>query len=222
MRRKMIEQLKISELIKKTFCLGLLLSTAHIAAQESVEWTTLGNDHGNTRYTASQEITPENFSDLEVVWEWDGASLGAASGRSTPSYINGTLYTVAGSRRHVVAIDPKTGETIWSYRLPNTGRWEYSMRADYGKGIGYSEVNGKGVVYMITPGFFLTALDAETGAPLEGFGQPVPIDGFPETGVVDLLADLGHPFDPYDGIPLETGYITGSSPPIVVLSLIHI
>ena len=69
---------------------------------------------------------------------------------------------------------------------------------------------------MITPGFFLTALDAETGAPLEGFGQPVPIDGFPETGVVDLLADLGHPFDPYDGIPLETGYITGSSPPIVV------
>ena len=78
-----MEQLKISELIKKTFCLGLLLSTAHIAAQESVEWTTLGNDHGNTRYTASQEITPENFSDLEVVWEWDGASLGAASGRST-------------------------------------------------------------------------------------------------------------------------------------------
>ena len=41
----MMEQLKISELIKKTFCLGLLLSTAHIAAQESVEWTTLGNHH---------------------------------------------------------------------------------------------------------------------------------------------------------------------------------
>ena len=40
----MMEQLKISELIKKTFCLGLLLSTAHIAAQESVEWTTLGNE----------------------------------------------------------------------------------------------------------------------------------------------------------------------------------
>jgi quinoprotein glucose dehydrogenase len=44
----------------------------------------------------------------------------------------------------------------------------------------------------------------------------VPIDGFPETGVVDLLKDLGHPYDPYEGIPLERGYITASSPPIVV------
>ena len=42
------------------------------------------------------------------------------------------------------------------------------------------------------------------------------MDGFPATGVVDLLADLGHPYDPYEGIPLETGYITSSSPPIVV------
>jgi quinoprotein glucose dehydrogenase len=31
-----------------------------------------------------------------------------------------------------------------------------------------------------------------------------------------MLADLGHPYDPYDGIPLEVGYITTSSPPIVV------
>ena len=118
--------------------------------------------------------------------------------------------------RHVVAIDPKTGETIWSYREPKTGRSEYSMRADYGKGVGFGYVDGRGVVYMISPGFFLTALDAKTGAPLKGFGRPVPIDGFPETGVVDLLADLGHPYDPYEGIPLETGYITSSSPPIVV------
>ena len=34
------------------------------------------------------------------------------------------------------------------------------------------------------------ALDAVTGTPLEGFGQPVPIDGFPETGVVDCWQTL--------------------------------
>ena len=214
----MIKKVDIRKSWQTALTISLLLggSGSLLAAQDDVEWFTLGNDYANTRYTTSSEITAENFSELEVVWEWDGASHGAASGRSTPSYINGTLYTVAGARRHVVAIDPKTGEQLWSYRLPNTGRWEYSMRADYGKGIGYSEVDGKGVIYMITPGFFLTALDAETGAPLGGFGQPVQIDGFPETGVVDLLADLGHPYDPYEGIPLETGYITGSSPPIVI------
>lgn len=206
----------------KTMALTVLLlgASGGLLAQDTVEWFTLGNDYAHTRYSAASEINAENFSELEVAWEWDGASLGAVSGRSTPSYINGTLYTVAGSRRHVVAIDPKTGETLWTYRLPNTERWAYSMRADYGKGIGYSEVDGRGVVYMITPGFFLTALDAETGAPLQGFGKPVPIDGFPETGVVDLLADLGHPYDPYSGIPLETGYITSSSPPIVVNDVI--
>lgn len=195
---------------------GLLLCAGSLFAQDTVEWLTLGNDFGHTRYSDSDQITVDNFDELEVAWVWDGASMGAVSGRSTPSYINGVLYTVAGYRRHVIAIDPASGETLWSYRLPNTGRWEYSMRADYGKGIAYDEVDGRGVIYMITPGFFLVALDAETGAPLEGFGDPVPVDGFPETGVVDLLADLGHPYDPYDGIPLETGYITGSSPPIVV------
>ena len=39
---------------------------------------------------------------------------------------------------------------------------------------------------------------------------------FPETGTVDLLADLGHPYDVQQGIPPEIGYITNSSPPIVV------
>jgi glucose dehydrogenase len=202
----------------KTAALGVLALTCSgsLLAQDSIEWFSLGNDLGNTRYTPASEITFDNFDELEVAWEWDGASMGAVSGRSTPSYIDGTLYTVAGARRHVVAIDPKTGETIWSYRLPNTFRWEYSMRADYGKGIAYSEVDGRGVIYVVTPGFFLLALDAKTGEPLEGFGAPVPVDGFPEEGVVDLLADLGHPYDPYEGVPLEVGYITASSPPVVV------
>ena len=180
------------------------------------QWYYIGGDSAHTRYSPADQIDGDNFEDLEEAWVWDGASFGAASGRSTPTYVDGRLFTVAGARRHVVAIDPATGETIWSYREPNTARWEYSMRKDYGKGVAHAEVDGRDVVYIISPAFFLTALDGKTGYPLEGFGKPVPIDGFPETGVVDLLADLGHEYDPYDGIPLEKGYITSSSPPIVV------
>src|SRR5690606_22424652 len=200
--------------------LGAGLSTQGHAQQDTVEWVTLGGDFAHTRYTPSTQITPQNFNQLEVAWTWDGASFNASSGRSTPSYVNGMLYTVAGERRHVVAIDPATGETAWSYREPHTFRYEYSMRKDYGKGVAFGEVNGRGVVYIISPAFFLTALDAETGAPLEGFGGPVGVPGFPQTGVVDLqkvLAEAnGYDFDPYYGIPLEDGYITASSPPIVV------
>ncbi len=207
----------LSRTLTRALPLGLLVAAASPAgAQDTVEWTHLGGDAHHTRYTPAANITPQNFGELKEAWVWDGASFDAASGRSTPSYVDGKLFTVAGPRRHVVAMDPMTGETLWSYREPNTFRWEYSMRQDYGKGVAYAEVNGKGVVYIISPAFFLTALDADTGAPLEGFGNPVPIDGFAQTGVVDMLADLGHEFDPYYGIPKEVGYVTASSPPIVV------
>lgn len=199
--------------------IGIGLSTS-AQTQESVEWRTLGGDYAHTRYTPATQISASNFTQLETAWVWDGSSFNASSGRSTPSYVNGKLYTVAGDRRHVIAIDPETGETIWSYREPHTFRYEYSMRKDYGKGVAYGEVDGRGVIYIISPAFFLTALDAETGAPLEGFGGPVGVEGFPETGVVDMqrtIAEyMGYDFDPYYGIPLETGYITASSPPIVV------
>ncbi len=197
-----------------------LTASAAATAQDTVEWRHLGGNADHTRYSPATNITAENFGELKEAWVWDGASFDASSGRATPSYINGKLYTVAGPRRHVVAIDPETGETIWSYREPNTFRYEYSMRADYGKGVAYAEIDGKGVIYISTPAFFLVALDADTGALLEGFGEQVPVEGFPEHGIVDMLADLGHEYDPYYGIPKETGYITTSSPPIVVNDVI--
>jgi quinoprotein glucose dehydrogenase len=203
-----------------TVLAAALLGGAHAVAQapgtRDGQWHFIGGDSAHTRYSPADEITAENFEDLEEAWVWDGASFNAASGRSTPTYIDGMLYTVAGPRRHVVAIDPESGETIWSYREPNTRRFEYSMRKDYGKGVAYAEIDGRGVIYIISPAFFLTALDAKTGRPLAGFGGQVPVKGFPKTGVVDLLADLGHEYDPYEGTPLEVGYITSSSPPIVV------
>jgi quinoprotein glucose dehydrogenase len=107
-----------------------------------------------------------------------------------------------------------------------TPRHEYSMRSNHGKGVEYARVNGRGVVFITTPGFFLHALDAKTGKPLEGWGGAVPVNGFPKSGSVDMLKDLIADWDPwlqaklpYDaakGIPLELGYITTSSPPLVV------
>ncbi|MCP5348511.1 MAG: PQQ-binding-like beta-propeller repeat protein [Gammaproteobacteria bacterium] len=196
--------------------LGLAAGVASAQNQETVEWWTLGSDYAHTRYSEAHQVTPENFGELETAWVWDGSSFDTQSGRATPSYVDGKLVFVAGPRRHVVVADAQTGETDCSFRLPTTFRWEYSMRKDYGKGVAIAEVDGRKVIYITTPGFFLVALDLETCSPLENFGSPVPVEGFPETGVVDLLADLGHPFDPYNGIPLETGYITSSSPPIVV------
>jgi glucose dehydrogenase len=190
------------------------------------EWTFLGGDSWHTRYAPASEINASNFEDLEVAWRWNASSFGESTPRATPSYIDGKLITVTGDRRHVIALDPSSGELLWSFTEPSTPRSEYSMRAGYGKGIAYGEIDGKGVVYISTPGFFLHALDAVTGEPLANWGEAVPIDGFPPSGSVDLTADLiedwgpwedlNQPYDPAQGIPLEIGYITSSSPPIVV------
>ena len=56
------------------------------------QWHYLGGDAAHTRYSPADEIDADNFEDLEEAWVWDGRSFSAASGRSTPSYINGTLY----------------------------------------------------------------------------------------------------------------------------------
>lgn len=183
------------------------------------EWRYWGGDAGSTRFSPLDQIDGDNFGELEVAWIWRGDNFGPSVDfgiRSTPIYVDGKLFTVAGNRRTVAAIDPATGETLWTFREPHTKRWEDSTRQNYGKGVAYGEVDGRGVIYVATPGFFLHALDAETGRPLEGFGQRVPVEGFGEYGSVDMLADLGYPHDPYLGAPDSVGSITTSSPPIVV------
>jgi glucose dehydrogenase len=208
----------------------LALILAGPLSAQSADWSYIGGDAAHTRYTPASQIDASNFESLEVAWIWRGDNFGPrpeATSRSTPIYVDGMLYTVAGDRRTVVAIDPETGETIWTFREPHTTRWDRGMRNGYGKGVAYAEIEGRGVIYISTPAFFLWALDAKTGLPLEDWGEPVPIPGFPQTGGRDLMLDViadwdpwlewtGPAYDPDFGIPRELGHITSSSPPIVV------
>jgi glucose dehydrogenase len=194
---------------------------------ENGEWRTIGGDVGHTRYSPLDQVTPANFETLKEAWRFSPLDVvGPMTARATPVYIGGKLLSVAGPRRHVVAIDPTSGKLLWNWVEPETYRSSYSMRTAYGKGVAYTEIDGKGVVFIATPGFFLVALDAETGKPLPNWGRRVGLPSFPQTGVVDLVEDLIRDWDPWikkkqkynpnEGVPLDLGYITASSPPIVV------
>jgi quinoprotein glucose dehydrogenase len=221
------------------FCLGLAsalliltatAASAQLPGTENGEWRYLGGDAGHTRSSTLDQINASNFEDLEVDWIWKSDNFGPNLdyfSRATPIYADGMIYTVATTRRQVVAIDPDTGETIWMFREPETVRFLRSPRRSYGKGVAYAEVNGRGVIYITTPAFFLWALDAKTGRPLENWGSPVPLDDFEQTGVVDLVPQLldgwgqwerwdQGPYDPNYGVPRELGMVTSSAPPIVV------
>ena len=130
---------------------------------ENGEWRYIGGTIGHTKYSPINQINRDNFSDLEQAWIWRTDNFGPNAdyfSRSTPIYVDGILYTVATPRRQVVAIDPATGETLWTFREPETIRHQRSPRQAYGKGVTYGELDGRGVIYITTPGFFLWALDA--------------------------------------------------------------
>ena len=177
---------------------------------KSYEWRYWGGDAASSRYSPLDQIGADNFGKLQVMWRWSAANFGPQPDliyRTTPLYVNGKLYAVAGNRRAAVCIEPTTGETLWMFREPDSVRWAASTRKDYGKGVAYAIVDDKPVVYLATPASYLWALDAGTGQPIATFG---------EKGRVDLHVGIGnYKLDPVRGV-LDWGDITTSSAPIVV------
>lgn len=207
-----------------TLALGALPGHVNAQADSAAavgEWRYWGGDPGQSRYSPLDQINAENFNTLEQAWLWRGDNFGPSPTNrfnAVPLYIDGIVYTIAGTRRAAVAIDAGTGETLWVYREPPTGRWEVSSRKDWGKGLAYGEIDGRGIIYLTTPGYFLHAIDAKTGRPLEGFGKPVPVEGFGEYGTVDMLEynPRAHPYDPDTGPAWDQGAIFNTAPPMVV------
>ena len=186
--------------------LTLCLPASSADAQEGAaggQWRHYGGDAGATRYSPLAQINADNVGDLEVAWRWRSDNYGPApefNYRATPLMVDGVLYTTAGYRRAVVAIDAGTGETLWTYRLDEGDR--SAPRRNSGRGVAWWESEGMAPrIFMVSPGFHLVALDAATGVPVADFG-----DG----GVVDLRLELGRE------VELETAPIGSSSPPVVV------
>ena len=114
-------------LILRTLAVVAVLLPAAGGTLAAQTWPYIGGDAAHTRYTPASQVDASNFESLQTAWIWRGDNFGPrpeATSRSTPIYVDGLLYTVAGSRRTVVAIDPATGETIWTFREPHTTRWE--------------------------------------------------------------------------------------------------
>jgi quinoprotein glucose dehydrogenase len=156
------------------------------------EWRTYGGDLGNTRYSPLDQINRDNFGELEVAWRFKTDNLGARpefNFQSTPLMVKGRLYTTAGSRRAVVALDAATGEMLWMHSQHEGERGEKAPRQLSGRGLAYWSDGGEERILYVTPGYRLVALDAKTGSPVARFG---------DAGVVDLKKDFDQDIDPID------------------------
>ena len=172
---------------------GMVTVSAQTGAADG-EWRTYGGDLASTRYAPLDQIDGANFNDLEVAWRFDTVNLGPQPDfnyQATPLMVDGVLYTTAGSRRNVVALDAATGEMLWMYRLEEGERGENAIRRMSGRGVAYwTDGRDDERIFLVTIGYQLVALDAKTGRPVAHFG---------ENGIVDLKLFNDQYIDPVSG-----------------------
>jgi quinoprotein glucose dehydrogenase len=149
------------------------------------EWTYWSGDLKGTRYSPADQINADNFNQLEVAWRFKTDNFGTRPEyklEGTPLMVNGVLYTTAGTRRDVVALDAGTGEVRWVFSMREGNRAAIAPRQLSGHGVSYwTDGHGDERILFITTGYRLVELDAKTGRPIASFGQ---------TGVVDLKVGL--------------------------------
>jgi len=152
------------------------------------EWRVWGADLWSTRYSPLDQINASNFDSLQVAWQWPAGAFGIDEYyRTTPLYANGRLFTVASTRRVVVALDPARAEALWMWRLDEGIRWQKAPRQFAGRGLAYWTDGREERIIVVTPGYHMASLDARTGIPDPKFGK---------NGVVDLMDGLGLPLVP--------------------------
>src|SRR5258706_3142258 len=155
----------------------LILTGLSIAGQSGTrngEWTIYGADLGNTRYSPIEQVDADNFNKLEVAWRLKTDNLGRGPEyqfESTPLMARGVVYSTAGTRRAVVALDAATGELLWSHSEREGERGESAPRQLSGRGLAYWTDGRDERILYVTPGYRLVALDAQTGAAVAEFGQ---------------------------------------------------
>ena len=172
------------------------------------EWRTYGGDLGHTRYAPLDQITAANFSTLDVAWRFKTDNLGPRpefNFQSTPLMVGGRMYSTAGTRRAVVALNAATGELLWVHSEDEGARGAAAPRQLSGRGLAYWTDGKEERILYVTPGYRLVALDARTGNPVAGFGR---------AGVVDLKQDLDQ------GLDLTSAPVGLHSTPIVAGNIV--
>src|SRR5262245_53519696 len=134
------------------------------------EWPHYSGDLRGSRYSPLDQINASNFNKLEVAWRFKTDQLGPRPEyklEGTPLMVKGVLYTTAGTRRSVVALDARTGELIWTHSLREGVRAATAPRQLSGRGVSYwTDGRGDDRVLFVTTGYRLVALNAHNGQPV--------------------------------------------------------
>ncbi|NKB32827.1 MAG: PQQ-binding-like beta-propeller repeat protein [Pseudomonadales bacterium] len=177
------------------------------------EWASYGGDSGHSKYSPLDQINADNVQRLEVAWTWnsvdeeirrnneiirDRGSFRSYAYEVTPLVVNGVLYTTT-SLGQIAAIDPASGETLWSFDPVLYVDGRPAVHGFMTRGLAYWTDGEQERLYYAGGRTYLLAIDPATGRLDPQFGRG---------GRVDLKRGLGRTIDP--------SLYAVSSPPIVV------
>ncbi len=148
------------------------------------EWPQYSGDVAASKYSPLDRIERANVSRLKLAWTWDAfdnekyIKPGVKPSRATfPDGFKGTPLVVGGKLfirtnfSGVAAIDPATGETLWTHD-PGTSDWGRPGIFGFAtRGLGYWSDGDEARILLCTGDSYLVALDPETGKPIQDFGD---------------------------------------------------
>ena len=193
-------------------CLIVTPATAQTGALDG-EWRSYGGDAGHTKYSPLDQIDASNVQNLQIEWTWtsvdeelkqrnevirERGSFRSYAYEVTPLMVDGVLYTTT-SLGQIAAIDPATGETLWSFDPVLYLEGRPAVHGFMTRGLAYWTDGEQERLFYAAGRVFLLSIDAKTGKPDPEFGN---------AGRVDLKRGLGRIIDP--------SQYTVSSPPLVI------
>ena len=206
--RQTLSRWIVATVLAACLVLGATIAITAQSGAKNGEWRSYAADVGSTRYSPLDQINASNFNKLEVAWRFKTDNLGPRPEfqfESTPLMANGVVYSTAGTRRSVVALDAATGELLWVHGEREGPRGAAAPRQLSGRGLTYWTDGREERILYVTPGYRLIGLNAKTGVPVAGFGN---------NGVVDLKLDDDQKID------LITGEVGLHSTPIVAKDVV--
>ncbi len=188
---------------------------------DDYDWSSYGGNAASTHYAPLDQIDATNAADLEVAWSLDTGLFGPRPETlsvTTPLVVDGVMYATVGSTRNVVALDAMSGQLLWLWRPEEGRRFDLAPRKGSGKGLAFYHNDDGGIIFTITPGYFLVALDARTGDPVPHFGTGgyVDLQSGLRLGPGREVIDVGISFPPFvidDVVVAGAAHEVGMRPP---------
>lgn len=177
------------------------------------DWPAYGGSNSARRYSPLDQITPDNAGKLQRVWSIHTGDLpqstfaeGKYGAETTPLKVGNALYLCT-PKNILISLDAATGKERWRYDPRVSDDWiPYTAAC---RGVTYYDLPGVASTELCASRIIegtldarLIAVDANTGAPCENFG---------DNGSVDTKVGMGE---------VEPGMLSITAAPTIVRGII--